>query len=136
VRADGNEYGLPVGQVVEVAEGFELYPTPSAHPAVRGVTSMRNRLIPLVNLSWLLTDKAPDSCASELVVLVRAGETLLALQVDDAEGVSSEAPRPVPEAWHLPWSAGVADRGETLIPIVDVQLLVERLAPAEARTQS
>ena len=133
VRADGREYGLPVDQVVEVADGFELYPAPSSHPAVRGVTPLRNRLVPLVNLAWLLTDTVPDSLASELVVLVNAGSTLLALQIDDAEEVVSEMPRPVPEAWQLPWSAGVAERGNNLIPIVDVELLVERLVPAEVR---
>jgi len=136
IRAEGKEYGLRIDQVLEVADGFELYPAPSAHPAVRGVTPMRDRLVPLVHLAALLTNATPAPDLGGTVVLAKAGGTLLALEVDDVDEVIPERPEPVPEAWQLPWAAGVAERGGTLIPVVDIESLVERLTPAEVSEQT
>ena len=61
IRAEGKEYGLRIDQVLLVADGFELYPAPSTHPAVRGVTPMRDRLVPLVHLAALLTSRSRKS---------------------------------------------------------------------------
>ncbi|UCD23882.1 MAG: chemotaxis protein CheW [Gemmatimonadota bacterium] len=131
VRVEGREYGIRIDQVVEVADGFELYDAPSSHTAVRGVTPMRDRLVPLVHLAALLANgtPAPEHCMT--VVLARARGTLIALEVDDAEEVVSDPLQPVPEAWRLPWAAGVAERGDTMIPVIDIESLVERLTPAE-----
>ena len=136
IRSEGKEYGLRIDQVLEVADGFELYPAPSAHPAVRGVTPMRDRLVPLVHLAALLTNAAPAPDLGRTVVLAKAGGTLLALEVDDVDEVIPERPEPVPEAWQLPWAAGVAERKGTLIPVVDIESLVERLTPAEVSEQT
>ena len=136
IRAGGKEYGLRIDQVLEVADGFELYPAPSTHPAVRGVTPMRDRLVPLVHLAALLTNGIPAPDLGRTVVLAKAGGTLVALEVDDVDEVIPERPEPVPEAWQLPWAAGVAERRGTLIPVVDIELLVERLTPAEVSEQT
>ena len=136
IRAEGNEYGLRVDQVLEVADGFEVYPAPSTHPAVRGVTPMRDRLVPLVHLAALLTNGTPAPDLGRTVVLAKAGDTLLALEVDDADEVVPDPLEPVPEAWQLPWAAGVAERGGMLIPVVDIESLVERLTPAAVSEQT
>jgi len=136
IRSEGKEYGLRIDQVLEVADGFELYPAPSAHPAVRGVTPMRDRLVPLVHLAALLTNGTPAPELGRTVVLAKAGGMLLALEVDDADEVVPERPEPVPEVWQLPWAAGVAERKGTLIPVVDIESLVERLTPAEVSEQT
>ncbi|UCG85970.1 MAG: chemotaxis protein CheW [Gemmatimonadota bacterium] len=133
IQAGGCQYGLAAHQVLLVADGFELYPTPSAHPAVRGVTPVRDRLVPLVDLARLLRDSAAAATDGETVVLVQAGDTLIALQVDDAHEVVSGILSPVPNAWRLPWASGVDERGDALVPILDMELLAERLVPATAR---
>ncbi len=89
-----------------------------------------------LNLAALLTNAAPAPDLGRTVVLAQAGGTLLALEVDDVDEVIPERPEPVPEAWQLPWAAGVADRGGTLIPVVDIESLVERLTPAEVSEQT
>lgn len=131
VRAGGSYCGLAAHQVLAVADGFELYPAPSSHPAVRGVTPMRDRLVPLVDLAGLIAENAVAQ--GETVVLAEAGDALIALQVDDAYEMISGTLSPVPKVWRSPWALGVDERGETLVPIIDIELLVERLVPAAAR---
>ena len=134
VRAGGDYYGLGAQQVLMVVDGFELYPTPSIHPAVRGVTPMRGRLVPLIDLAALLAnDGGATAAAGETVVLAQSGDAPLALLVDDAYEVVSATLRPVPNAWRLPWAVGVDEREEVLVPIVDIELLIERLKLAAAR---
>jgi chemotaxis signal transduction protein len=133
VEAGGSYYGLGAHQVLAVADGFDLYPTLSGHPALRGVTPIRDRLVPLIDLAGLLTEAVEPAAKSETIVLAQAGDALIALQVDDAYEVVSGTLRPVPSAWRLPWAVGVDERGEELVPIVDIELLVERLVPAAVR---
>jgi hypothetical protein len=49
------------------------------------------------------------------------------LEVDDAEAVLPETPKPVPEGWRIAWASGFLE-GERVIPIVDVDVLAERLS--------
>lgn len=131
VRARGAPYGLDVRQVLEVVDEFEVFRTLSVHAAVRGVTPVRERLVPVIHLGALLDDQAPPEKRSKTAVLATRGDALVAFEVDDADSVEYETPLPVPAGWQLPWASGVVKRNGELVPIIDVELLVERVAPAE-----
>ena len=131
VRARGELYGLDVRQVLEVVDEFEVFKTLSVHAAVRGVTPVRERLVPVIHLGTLLDDQAPPEKCSKTAVLTTRGDALVALEIDDADSVEYETPLPVPAGWQLPWASGVVKRNGELVPIIDVELLVERMAPAE-----
>ncbi len=131
VRARGELYGLDVRQVLEVVDEFEVFKTLSVHAAVRGVTPVRERLVPVIHLGTLLDDQAPPEKCSKTAVLATRGDTLVALEIDDADSVEYETPLPVPAGWQLPWASGVVKRNGELVPIIDVELLVEHMAPAE-----
>jgi len=131
VRADGKTYGLPVARVLEVGDATEVLHIPRKFPAVRGLTPLRGRLVPLIHLGAFLTGSdapplAPDALrAVRTVVLVElgAGGRQVALEVDDADAVVREHPR----GQSLPWAAGVAEQDDGLVPILDLDALGERI---------
>lgn len=132
VRVDGKPYGLPVGRVLEVADAGEVLDVPRAVPAVRGLTPLRGRLVPLVHLGAFLNGRAaPPDERGRTVVLVELGQRQVAFEVDDADAVIRERALPVPGegGQSLPWAAGVgvAAADGALVPILDLDALGDRL---------
>src|SRR5207247_9917277 len=89
-------YGLPLTRVLEVGDLGEVLDVPRALAAVRGVTPLRGRLVPLVHLGALLGERPPPAERGRAAVLVQlgAGEGLrqVALGVADAgRGVGGPA---------------------------------------------
>ena len=121
---------MRIEQVLEVIDDVAVHAAPGIHPAVRGVTPMRGRMVPLAHLGALIENTPPPPAVGETAVLTRCLGSLLAFEVDDAEAVVMEVPARVPDAWHLPWAAGVARHGEAVVPVIDVDLLGERLTAA------
>jgi chemotaxis signal transduction protein len=133
VRAGGNRYGLRLDQVLEVVDGCEVSPAPKVHASVRGVTRMRERSVPLVHLASLIANETPPIDREGTAVLARCMESLVAFEVEDADAVATDEPADVPDAWQLPWVCGVVRREGTLVPVVDLDVLGERLEAAGAR---
>jgi chemotaxis signal transduction protein len=129
VRAEGKAYGLPVNRVLEVGDAGEVLAVPRSLPAMRGLTPLRGRLVPLVHLAAFLTGRAaPPIPEHRTVVLVELGGRPVALEVDEADAVVREQPLPVPRGQMLPWAAGVAEGEEgELVPILDFDALSEKL---------
>lgn len=132
VRSAGKAYGLPVGRVLEVGDTTEVLSVPRKLPAVRGLTPLRGRLVPLVHLAAFLTGSdAPPAVANAVrtVVLVELGASgkQVAFEVDDADAVVREQPLPVPRGQTLPWASGVAEQEGGLVPILDLDALGDRI---------
>jgi chemotaxis signal transduction protein len=132
VRVDGKEYGLPLARVLEVGDLADVLDVPRALAAMRGLTPLRGRLVPVVHLGALLGDRSPPDVRGRAAVLVQlgAGEGTrrVALEVDDADDVVREPVLPVPPGESLPWASGVARRHGTLVPILDLDALGDRVA--------
>ena len=133
VRAAGKAYGLPVGRVLEVGDTTEVLSIPRKLPAMRGLTPLRGRLVPLVHLDAFLTGTEapplPPATTVRTVVLVELGASgkQVAFEVDDADAVVREQPLPVPRGQTLPWAAGVAEQAGGLVPILDLDALGDRI---------
>lgn len=132
VEAGGARYGVALADVRQVIELPQPHAAPSMHRAVLGVIQAGGRLMPLVDLGALVElDRAPAPDAT-LGVVTRCAERLVVLAVDDVEAVVRENPEPLPAGWDLPWASGVARQGETLVPVIDMDVLTERLVSAGA----
>lgn len=128
VRALGDPYGLPLTRVLEVSDLGVVLEVPRTHPAVRGLTPQRGRLVPLVHLGALLAGRAAPLELGKTAVLMRLGARHVAFEVDDADEVVREQALPVPRTEDLPWASGVARQHGGLVPILDLAALEERIA--------
>ena len=136
VRVGGKRYGLRLDQVLEVVDGVDVSPAPKVHAAVRGVTRMRDKSVPLVHLESLIANSAAPTIIEDTAVLTRCQGSLAAFEVEDAEAVATDEPGDVPEAWQSPWVCGVVKREGSIVPIIDLDVLGERLAVGGMRQAS
>ena len=129
VQVEGARYGLPLEPVLQVDDLGEVLVVPRVLPAMRGLTPLNGRLVPLIHLGALLGNRVPPPERGSATVLVDlgGGERLVALEVDDADEVIREAVLPAPAGEALPWASGVARREGTLVPILDWDILQERI---------
>jgi purine-binding chemotaxis protein CheW len=131
VRVDGKAYGLPLARVLEVGDLAEVLAVPRALAAMRGLTPLRGRLVPVVHLGALMGDRSPPQERGRAAVLVEVGAgegaRSVAFEVDDADDVVREPALPVPPGESLPWASGVARRRGALIPILDLDALGDRI---------
>jgi chemotaxis signal transduction protein len=131
VRVADKAYGIPLARVLEVGDLADVFDVPRALPAMRGLTPLRGRLVPVVHLGALMADRAPPAERGRTAVLVEigAGEGVrhVALEVDDADDVVRDAALPVPPGESLPWAWGVARRRGALVPILDLDALGDRI---------
>ena len=134
VRSEGKPYGLPVSRVLEVGDATEVLSVPRKLPAVRGLTPLRGRLVPLIHLGAFLAGRAAppvETSGVSTIVLVEIAGRQVAFEVDDADAVVREQPLPVPRGQMLPWATGVAAQeggsGEELVPILDLDALGDRI---------
>lgn len=133
VRSEGKAYGLPVARVLEVGDVTEVLDVPRRLPAVRGLTPLRGRLVPLIHLGAFLTGlaapRSPEGGGGRTIVLVEIKGRHVALEVDDVDAVVREQPLPVPHGQTLPWASGVAPQGRSgeLVPILDLDALGDRI---------
>lgn len=132
VRAGGRLVGLPLAQVVEVLDPGATFPVPSIEPAVRGVSVIRGRILPLVHLGALLEGRPCPPDRTDLGVLVEFGSRRLCLEIEEAETVLYERGMPVQAGSGLPWAAGVARTADGLIPLLDLAALGARFTETSA----
>lgn len=128
VRSNGNLYGLPLADVVEVVDGAISFSVPGMVPGVRGAARIRDKTMTVVHLAALLTGEPLPNDPSPTVVVTRCASRRIALEVDDADEVVREDILPVPPGGRYPWAAGIGERDDALVPVVDLQALGERLA--------
>jgi purine-binding chemotaxis protein CheW len=127
VRSNGRGYGLPLEDVIEVADDLKWTPMPETRPSVRGVVTVRGTMMPLVSLNALLREEPlAEETGRTAVVASRDGRTV-ALEVDDAEEVIRDSGLPVPPGRNMPWALGIAEKEDELVPIVDLRVLGWRL---------
>ena len=125
VRVGGRRVGLALEQVIEVLGLGPVHAVPSTDPAVRGVTSSRGRIVPLVHLATLLGAAGGNGGTA---VLVQVGGRRVCLEVDDAEEVLREPGLPVPPDVSLPFAVAVAQRPEGIVPLLDLTGIGTRIA--------
>lgn len=124
VCALGNEeYGLPVGQVREIVRYSEPRPVASDVPWMRGVISLRGRLVPVHDLAarlGLVTSPAGETRhpprEAKLVIVETAHEPIGVLVDDVVEVLTISAAQlePVPSG-----SGQIARVGERLVLLLD-----------------
>lgn len=96
----GNEsFGLPVSSVKEILRAGFITRVPHAPSSVRGVTNMRGRVLPVVDLNARLGLKESDITSLSRILVVESKGRLIGLLVDSVQQVlrlSLKAVQPAP----------------------------------------
>jgi chemotaxis signal transduction protein len=132
VRSGPSRYGLPLADVVEVADVGEVVRVPGAHPAVRGVSPVRGRLLPLVHLDGLLRGLPGPAQPPATVIVAGPAERRVAFEVDEVDLQARGEILPVPSEWEGPSAVGVARHEGGMVPVLDLRALVARLDAARS----
>ncbi len=115
----GERYGLPIGSVREIIRYTPPGVTAAARGLIRGLISLRGRVLPVVDLSSRLGQVLEVSDATRILVIeVTTG--VLGLIVDAVDGVQEVAanrPEPIP-------GAGGEDRLGDEVVAIDDQLVM------------
>ena len=127
VAVDGRRMGLPAADVLEVGEVGDYLTAPSLVAAVRGVTESRGRLVPLLHLGAFLAGTEAPELRGTATVLVRAAGRAICLEVDDAFVVQRGEVLPAVNVPGLPFASALARQEDGTVPILDLNLLGERL---------
>jgi len=128
VRAGTRRVGLPITQVVEVVDPGRTYPVPSVGPAVRGIVTVRGRLLPVVHLGAFLDGGTCPTVPGGTGVVLALDGRHLCLEVEEAELILREPGLSVPPGAALPWAVAVARYAGGLVPLLDLSTLVSSLA--------
>ena len=125
VRAAGRRVGIAVEAVIEVREPGELGAIPSLVPALRGVTTLRGQLMPVLNLAVLL---GAEPGPSAVVVVTDLGGRRVGLEVEDADIVVGAGVPLLSADETLPWARAIAALPDQVyVPLLDLGTLAARL---------
>lgn len=137
-EAAGETYGLPVLCVEEVLRVTTITRLPYAPAPVRGITQLRGRVLPVVDLRVRLGQPAAVVGPRSRIVVVSSRGRALGLLVDGAREVvkllpsAMEAPPPEVMSERSGFITAVYRREESVVILLDVEkvlLLPERLEP-------
>ena len=131
---DREAYGVPVHRVREVIRVGEITRVPQAPEHVRGVTNLRGRILPVVELRTRLGLAPALLTPKSRIVVTEAHGRILGLLVDavlQVTRIPADTVQPPPEDILTPqadWLAGVARRPDRLLILLelDAVLLLQR----------
>jgi purine-binding chemotaxis protein CheW len=119
------EYALPITQVHEIIRYTEPRSLASSDPSVRGVISLRGKIIPVYDLATRLGIERAE-CSDAKIVIVETAEDVAGVVVDDVEEVITIAADQLDEA---PTAGGrgidgIAKIGDRLVVLLDPEGIV------------
>ena len=122
---NGNEYTIPILKVQEIVNLPHLTRLPQVPDYIEGITNLRGRIIPIVNLKKLV-GLGGDSLG-EKVIVVTSGRIVFGVLIDAITGVISiedSAIEPPADFNTSDIVSGVAKVGEKLIVLLDTRKLI------------
>jgi chemotaxis signal transduction protein len=132
VRSAERRVALPLDALEQIVAVDVALPAPGLVPAVRGVVAVRGGFAPLAHLAALLERRAAPPAPGTIGVVVVAGGRRLVLEVDETIDLLREAHEPLPPGWGAGWATEGVRRAGTLIPVVEVGALFDRLEARRA----
>jgi chemotaxis signal transduction protein len=126
-RAGRRLVALPLEQLVEIVDPGPAVPVPARDPALRGLATLRGRLVPLVNLGALLSGGRCPPAATDAAIVIAVAGRALCLEVEAVEEVARGEIVPSPPGEGLPWTVGVVRTAGRIVPVLDVAAVGTRL---------
>lgn len=124
------EYALPITQVHEIIRFTEPRSVASSDPSVRGVISLRGKILPVYDLATRLGIPHAEAAGEAKIVIVETAEDMAGVVVDDVEEVITIDGEQLDEA---PTAGGrgidgIAKIGDRLVVLLDPEGIVGGVA--------
>ncbi len=125
---NSNEYTIPILKVQEIINMPQVTKMPQTPYYIEGITNLRGRVIPIVNLKKLVGLNGGDSIG-EKVIVITSGRITFGVLVDGITGVvnikdSEIEPTENIMKSHIDQVTGVAKVDDRLITILDTKKLI------------
>jgi purine-binding chemotaxis protein CheW len=125
-----DEYGISINQVVSIERMPTITPYPNRSPYVLGVTTVRDIVTPIVDLSSALKGEQMVQTDETRVIIVQAFDSYFGLVVDAATDIldipSESIQRPnLLEARNVSYLKGISETNERLLVLLDIEKLLE-----------
>lgn len=135
------QYGLPVGMVIEIVRIAALTSLAGAPPAVIGLLNLRGLYVPVLDGSILVNEIPHYSLNNQIVIvgLILEGGTILPLlglrvdQVIDVRPLHKNQLTNLDSSFSAPFLQGVIDTDEGSVILFDVEALL-KLVPDHTST--
>lgn len=133
----GETYALPVSHVLEILRVTGITRVPHAPRVIRGVTNMRGKVLPVVDLRTRLGLESAETTAQSRILVVSSRGRLLGLLVDAVQQVERidlqtvQAPPPDVMTHQSDYIIGVCQIGTRLAVLLDVGLVLVLAATSE-----
>lgn len=125
VRVGDQLCGFLIEDVVEVAVMVALSRTPEMPPHMHGFANRHGNVMPVLDLRSILGLAVGEADANTLFVVVRQGEQLTGLVVDEVLQVEYFAPGSIKETSHAgKYIRGIISYNDRLIQVMAVEPLV------------
>jgi purine-binding chemotaxis protein CheW len=124
---DGEEFGIPIGQVREVIRVGEITRVPQAREHVRGVTNLRGRILAVVEIRTRMGLTPAEVTPRSRVIVVAVHDRIMGILVDGVSQVvklPAKSVAPAPEevlSSNADYITGVARWNSRLIILLDLE---------------
>lgn len=128
---NGEQYGVPTVEVQEVMPVQRITGIPNTEESVLGITNVRGRVVPVVDLRRRLGFTAvPPGPASRIVLVQRDGAEV-GMLVDAVQGVvpyeeNAVEKSPVEEQGKVAHLRGLIRRGDEIVLVLDLEAVLRR----------
>lgn len=129
-RVGQEHYGIRINQVVSIERMQNITPYPNRPPYVLGVTTVREAVIPVVDLRSALTGESYQHGDSSRIIIVLVYGNPIGLLVDAATDVLDipadiiQTPNLL-ETREVTYLRGIAKQEERLLILLDIEKLLE-----------
>lgn len=127
-------YGINVFKVREVLQLPQLTSIPKSNPIVKGVASVRGRIIPVLDLALATTHQALDNAHKGFVIITEYNmkeQGFLVSAVDRIVNLNWEEIRPPPKgAGNDHYLTAVTRVDDSLVEIIDVEKVLSEVSPS------
>jgi purine-binding chemotaxis protein CheW len=132
------EYALPITEVHEIIRYTEPRSVASSDPSVRGVISLRGKILPVYDLATRLGLDAHEAVAEAKIVIVETADAMAGVIVDDVEEVLTIEAGQLDEA---PVAGGrcidgIAKVEDRLVVLLDPDAIVAAVTETPAASDS
>jgi purine-binding chemotaxis protein CheW len=128
------EYALPITQVHEIIRYTEPRSVAAKDPSVRGVISLRGKILPVYDLAARLGLQHERTAGEAKIVIVETADDMAGVVVDDVEEVITIDGDALDEAPTAGASCidGIAKIGDRLVVLLDPEGLVAPVSADDA----